>query len=155
MDNDDDAKRLVSFARSAADSLAAVAREIFDDGGIRHQTQRDKLRAALATYDAVKDRDIEAAARETGQFSAPEQPEPASVETGQFDKRHDSQPREPTLLPCPFCGSDASITKNFGVYVPGCNHCGVSIGSYSSARSAATVWNRRAAPAAADQSTTK
>lgn len=50
----------------------------------------------------------------------------------------------PALLPCPFCGSDeAVIDESHGTYEPGCAHCGVRIGQYSSRRSAASNWNMR------------
>jgi hypothetical protein len=51
------------------------------------------------------------------------------------------------LLPCPFCGSDGdsvAINHDNGTYEPGCSHCGTYIGQYSSTRSAAAAWNRRA-----------
>lgn len=54
-----------------------------------------------------------------------------------------------TLASCPFCGSDAAkITNDKGSYEVGCTHCGTYIGCYSSERSAAANWNRRAVPAA-------
>jgi hypothetical protein len=57
-----------------------------------------------------------------------------------------SNESQPELKPCPFCGSDcATITKDHGTYEPGCTHCGTFIGQYSSERSAAAAWNRRAA----------
>jgi hypothetical protein len=53
--------------------------------------------------------------------------------------------KEQALEACPFCGSDAAkITEDHGTYEPGCTHCGTYIGQYSSARSAAAAWNRRA-----------
>lgn len=50
------------------------------------------------------------------------------------------------LLPCPFCGSDdACIVRDsiLNAYQPGCAHCGVNLGHYTSKRAAANTWNMR------------
>ena len=64
-------------------------------------------------------------------------------------KRDGAEMIEQELKPCPFCGSDGKIGKNFGRVSADCTQCPVSIRSnaYSDAGAEAEVvaaWNTRA-----------
>jgi len=49
------------------------------------------------------------------------------------------------LLPCPFCGGQASWLKNVDEYVPTCDTsgCWCTIGAYATKEEAEAAWNRR------------
>lgn len=50
------------------------------------------------------------------------------------------------LLPCPFCGGEATLEERAGWYTVGCVACGVETSLRETKRGVRRVWNRRHVP---------
>ena len=145
-------------ARTANASLAECYRAVMGGAGEPGSwhgakpivSELGRLRARLATVTAQRDALVDAAQwaaplaafRAAGLFAPPSQP---SAPSGPPPEGPMPTNETPTLLPCPFCGCEATIRDggNYSFWYVGCQHCGADGFAEPTSAEAAAAWNAR------------